>query len=79
MTSYKPAKAVEIGDQVMIGSCPVLVQRVLGPEYIGRSEYFFTGHDIIDSKELSQSFYPDDMVALVDVEYKEKRVVLTYF
>ncbi|QDS77339.1 hypothetical protein FKW77_005193 [Venturia effusa] len=78
MTSFKSVKDVEVGDQVTIRSCPVLVQRVLGPEDLGRPEYFLAGYDIIDGKELSQSFHPADMVALVDVKYNEKRVVRSF-
>lgn len=62
----------------MIKSCPVLVQRILGPKDIGRNEYFFAGYDIIDGKECSQGFYSNDMVILAEVKYDEKRVVCTH-
>lgn len=79
MTSYKPAKDIEEGDQVMIRSCPVQISRILGPEHLGRDEYFLTGYDIIDGREYGHSFYPNDMVALADVKYKDKMVVCTQF
>lgn len=75
MTSCKYAKDVDDGDQIMMGSCPVLVQRVLGPAHMGRNEYFFTGNDIIDGREYGQSFQPNDTITMADVKYKEKRVV----
>ncbi|RDI88067.1 hypothetical protein Vi05172_g2027 [Venturia inaequalis] len=74
MTSHKYARDVEEGDQIMIRSCPVLVQRVLGPAQLDRDEYFFTGNDIIDGREYGQSFQPNDLVALADVKYQDKRV-----
>lgn len=79
MTSHKYARDVEEGDQIMMRSCPVLVQRVLGPAQLDRDEYFFTGNDIIDGREYGQSFQPNDLVALADVKYQDKRVVCARF
>lgn len=62
----------------MIRSCPVLVQRIMRPEHIGRDEYYFAGHDIIDGKEYSQACCPSDILTLADVKLKERRVVCVY-
>ncbi|TLD29502.1 hypothetical protein E2P81_ATG05796 [Venturia nashicola] len=74
MTSCKYAKDVAEGDQIMLRSYPVLVRRVWGPAHLGRSEYFVTGNDIIDGREYGQAFHPDDVLALVHVNYTDKRV-----